>query len=85
MTQSRKNLILRKNPEISLKVGFFEVGKKFIPLSCYFWVYIMHISCLYDSAKTACFEKISFPSYKRKCSQSIRLQDFFNFDITKAI
>ena len=25
---------------------------------CFFWVYIMHHSCLYDSAKAVCFGKI---------------------------
>ena len=83
--QPGKNLIFGKKPEISLKVGFFEVGKKFIPLMCYFWVYMMHHSCLYDSAKTACFGKISLSSYKWKCSQLIRLQEFLNFNITKTI
>ena len=58
LTQPGKNPILRKKPEISLKVGFFEVGRKIISLNGYFWVYMMHHSCLYDSAKTACFRKI---------------------------
>ena len=80
-----KNLILEKKPVISLKVGLLGVGKKFVPLMCYFWVYIMHDSCLYDSARTACFGKMSFSSYKRKCSQPIRLQDFSSFNITKTI
>ena len=31
VTQPAKNLISGKKPEISLKVGFFGVGKKFIP------------------------------------------------------
>ena len=74
-----KDIILGKDPEISPKVVFFGVGKKFIPLICYFWVYMMHHSWLYDSAKTACFGKISFSSYKRKRSRPIRLQNFFKF------
>ena len=82
--QPGKNLTFGKKAEISLKVGFFGVGKKFVPLMCYFWVYIHHI-CFYDSAKTACFEKISFSSYIRKFSWPIRLQDFLNFNITKTI
>ena len=53
---------------------------------CYFPVYMMqHHSCLYDSAKTTCFGKISFSSYIRKCSQPIRLQDFLSFNIAKTI
>ena len=72
LTQPAKNPILRKKPEVSLKVGLFEIGKKFISLMCYFWVYIMHHSCLYDSAKTACFGK----SYKLNYSRPIRLQYF---------
>ena len=84
MIQPGKNLTFGKKAEISLKVGFFGVGKKFVPLMCYFWVYIHHI-CFYDSAKTACFEKISFSSYIRKFSWPIRLQDFLNFNITKTI
>ena len=73
LTQPAKNPILRKKPEVSLKVGFFEIGKKFISLMCYFWVYIMHHSCLYDSAKTTCFGK----SYKLNYSRPIRLQYFW--------
>ena len=84
MIQPGKNLTFGKKAEISLKVGFFGVGKKFVPLMCYFWVYIHHI-CFYDSAKTACFEKISFSSYIRKFSWPIRLQDFLNFNITETI
>ena len=34
--QPGKNIILGKDPEISSKVAFFGVGKKFIPLMCYF-------------------------------------------------
>ena len=58
--QPGKNIILGKDPEITSKVVFFGVGRKFIPLVCYFRVYVMHHSCLYDSAKTACFAKMSF-------------------------
>ena len=36
----------------------------------YFMVYMVHHSCLYDSAKTACFGKISFSSYKDALNQS---------------
>ena len=36
VTQPGKSLILGKKPEISLNVGFLRVGKKFIPLMCYF-------------------------------------------------
>ena len=28
------------------------------PVTCYFWLYIVHHSCLYDFAKTTCFKKI---------------------------
>ena len=83
--QPGKYLIFGKKPEISLKVGLFGVGKKFVSLMCYFWVYMMHHSCLYDSAKTVCFGKISFSSYIRKCSRPIRLQDFLSFNITKTV
>ena len=83
--QPGKNLILGKKPETSLKVGFSGVGKKFIPMMCYFWVYMMPLSCLYDSAKSACFGKISFSSYKRKWSRLIWLQDFLNLNTTKTI
>ena len=83
--QPGKNIILGKKPKISLKVGLFGVGKKCFRLMCYFWVYMMHHSCLYDSVKTACFGKISFSSNVRKCSRQIRLQDFLSFNITKAI
>ena len=76
VTQPGKNLVLGKKPEIFLKVGFFEVGKNFIPLMCYFSVYKMYHTCLYGLAKTACFGEISFSSYKRKCSQPIRWQEF---------
>ena len=83
--QPGKYLIFGEKPEISLKVGLFGVGKKFVSLMCYFWVYMMHHSCLYDSAKTVCFGKISFSSYIRKCSRPIRLQDFLSFNITKTV
>ena len=56
-----KYLISGKKPEISLKVGLFGVGKKFAAfVSFHFPVYMMHHSCLYDSAETACFGKTSF-------------------------
>ena len=74
--QAGKNLIFGKKPETSLKVGLFGVGKKFVPLMCYFWVCMMHHSYLYDSAKTAYFGEISFSSNIRKCSWQIMLQDF---------
>ena len=57
MIKPVKNLIFAEKPEISLKVGLFEVGKQLVPLMCYFWVYIMHHSCLYDSEKNKCFRK----------------------------
>ena len=76
VTQPGKNLILAKKSKISLKVGCFEVSQKLIRLMCYFWVYMIHHSCLYISAKVAYFGKIIFSSYKRKSSQPIRLQDF---------
>ena len=72
MIHSRQNLIFGKKPEISLKVRLFGVGKEIFPLVCYFWVYMMHHGCLYVSAKTACFGKTSFSSYKQKCSWPIR-------------
>ena len=55
VTQPEKNTYIWEKPEISLEVGLF--GKKLIPLICYFWFYMMHHSCLYYSAKTACFGK----------------------------
>ena len=62
VTQPGKNLVMGKKPEITLKVGFFGVSKKFIPLTCYFWVYMMHRGCLYDSSKATFFEKFCFSS-----------------------
>ena len=57
--QPGKNLIFGKKPEISLKVEIFRVGKKKFPfVPFHFSVYMMHHSCLYDSAETACFGKI---------------------------
>ena len=82
--QPGKNLIFGKKAEISLKVGFFGVGKKFVQFMCCFGVYIHHI-CFYDFAKTTCFEKISFSSYIRKFSWPVRLPYFLNFNITKTI
>ena len=76
--QPGKSLIFGKKPETSLEVGLFGVGKKFVLLMSYFWVYMMHHSCLYDSAKIACFGKISFSSNIQKCS-------FLCFNITKTI
>ena len=70
--QDKQALLLQEKLETSLKVGFFENAKKLIPCMCYFWVYMMHHSCLYDSAKNA-------------YSRPIRLQDFLNFNITKTI
>ena len=70
VTQPGENLIFVKKPEISLKVEPFGVAKKFIPfVPFHFPVYMMHDSCLYDSAETACFGKISLLIYVRKCSQ----------------
>ena len=62
VTPPRKNHFGKKY-EISLKVGLFGVCKNFIPSMCQFWIYLMHRSQLYNSAKTACFGKISFSSY----------------------
>ena len=81
--QSRQNLIFGKKPEISLKVRLFAVGKDIASLVCYFWVYMMHHGCLYDSAKTACFGKTSFSSYKQNSSWPIIWH--LSFNITKAI
>ena len=64
MIQSRKDLVLGQKTRNIFKSRLFGVGKKIVPLMCYFWVYMMHHSCLYDSAKTVCFGKISFSSYK---------------------
>ena len=64
MIQSRKDLVLEQKTKNIFKSRLFGVGKKIVPLMCYFWVYMMHHSCLYDSAKTVCFGKISFSSYK---------------------
>ena len=60
VTQLGKNSIFGKEHGISLKIGFFEVLKKFIRLMCYFWVYMMQHRCLYDWVKTGCFGKICF-------------------------
>ena len=51
---------------------------------CYFWVYMIHYSCLYDPAKTARFGKI-FLKLLRKCPCPIRLQGLLSFNITKTI
>ena len=58
-----KNLILRKKPEISLSKAFWS-WQKICSVDALFWVYIMHHSCLYDSAISACFVKISLSRYK---------------------
>ena len=42
---------------------------------CYFCVYMIHHSCLYDSVKTTCFGKIFLKLYTKMLS-AIRLQDF---------
>ena len=76
------NLILRKKSEISLKVEIFGVGKKIVSFVPF---HFPVCSCLYDSAETACFREISFLSYIRKCSESIRLEDFLSFTLTKTI
>ena len=56
--QPGKNLSFEKNPEVSLKVELFGVGKKIFPfVSFYFPVYKMHDSCLNDSVETACLGK----------------------------
>ena len=68
---------------------FFISSKKlhghFLGNMCYFLVYMVHHSCFYDSAKSACFEKIFFSSYIRKCSQPMKLRNFLSFNITKTI
>ena len=76
--QPGKSLIFGKKPETSLKVGLSGVGKKIFLLMCYFGVYMMHHSCLYDPAKIACFGKISSSSNIQKCS-------FLSFNIAKTI
>ena len=52
--QPEKKLLLQKIHEISLKLGFFGVSEKLLPLMCYFQVYVMYHSYFYDSAKTTC-------------------------------
>ena len=52
-----KNVILRNNPKINLKERLYWFGQKTVLLMCYFWVYMMHCSCLYDSAKAHVLEK----------------------------
>ena len=74
-----KKVILGKKPEISLKVGFFEVGKTFIPLICSFPVYMIHHSCLYDSAKTECFGKNIFLMLYTKMLLANQIARFFKF------
>ena len=83
--QPRKNFIFGKIAWNILKSRTFWVGRKLVSLMCYFLVYMMHHSSLYGSSNTACFGKISFSSYIRKCSQPIRLQNFLSFNITKTI
>ena len=69
--QPGKYLIFGKKFKISLKVGLFRVGKKIVPFMFYFWVYMMHHSCLYDSAKTTCFEEnLSQVIYENALGQS---------------
>ena len=70
--QPGKNLIFGKKPEMSLKGRLLELAKKKFLLMCSFLVYMMHHTCRHDSAKTACFGKMAFSSYIRKCSQPIR-------------
>ena len=38
------------------------------PMMCYFCVYMIHHSCLYDSAKTACLGKIFLTFYTKLLS-----------------
>ena len=83
--QPGKNIILGTDTQTLSKEVYFGVGKKFISLLCYIWLYMMHHSCLHDSAKTASFRKIYFSSYKLKCSWAIILQNFLNFNISKTI
>ena len=82
MPQPGKNIIWWKILKYHQKYCFLELQKTH-SLMCYFWVYMIHHICLYESAKTACFGKIPFPSYKQKCSRPMRLQKFLNFNISK--
>ena len=66
-----KILFLGKSLKYPQKDAFWSWQKNF-PLMCSFLVYVMHHTCVHDSAKTAYFGKISFSSYIRKCSQPIR-------------
>ena len=85
MIQSRKDLVLGQKTRNIFKSRLFGVGKKIVPLMCYFWVYMMHHSYLYDSGKAVCFGKIISSSHKRKCCRPIRMQEFLIFHIKKAI
>ena len=48
------------------------------PVMCYFWVYMSHHNCLYDTAKTACFGKI-FPKLCTKMLSANQIAGFFMF------
>ena len=48
------------------------------PVMCYFWVYMIHHSCLYDSANTACFGKIFLKLYTKMLSAN-QIARFFKF------
>ena len=49
---------------------------------CYFWVYIKHRSCLYYSAKTAYFGKISLKLYLKMLLAN-QIARFFKFSYHK--
>ena len=48
------------------------------PVMCCLWVYMIHHSCLYDSAKTACLEKI-FLKLDTKMLLANQIARFFKF------
>ena len=82
--QPGKNLIFRKKPKISLKLGHFSIGKKIVPLMRYFWINLCIIVAFMILQKPHVLEK-SLSIYKQKCSQPIILQDFLSLNITETM
>ena len=58
--------------------GGGELSSMENPGMCYFWVYMIHHSGLYDSAKTACFGKIFLKLYTEMLSSN-QIARFFKF------
>ena len=62
--------------------GGGELSSMENPGMCYFWVYMIHHSGLYDSAKTACFGKIFLKLYTEMLLSN-QIARFFKFQYHK--